>query len=1026
MFEGIFGAIRNRLATPAPTQPKPIDPPPATQQPAAQPANATPARPPLVLQQPQQPQQPQPAPAKPEVTPERQTQIQNWVRDNATHETGGIFWDSDGGTRTGRALRGDSDLGQLTAAERNLLARDAASAWVGQESGRSNENVAEAIDEAGDDGAARAALATALAAPQMSTQAIHAQGGTTISTPEANANSWSMAEQALRLDAGAVVRANPGLEPQIGRLASNMDPQVRENLWSVAAERGVTAPDQAERLATAMFMFENGDGARDAEGRHRIAQALANARAPGDSDADRIARDQTVRNIESALEHDDARSMLFGEQVAPELRLWALDQVAGGRGACTDPDAFKDGWESQAISSAYAARVTDAYQGRGTEPQQLSGEALRNTVGQAMGIPPDQLPQGELSADFLERGLNNQFYSNGGQNAAIDTVAGKITELGGADARVTVVPVTVTSKDEGAATVPVFRVENPSGGAPRFVDHAGRTYRDLADWEENNKLPEGKMTYAAGLDLKSEDLTHRNTPGVVDTFGEGFGKVMDGVALGVGIVAAGALIVGTGGTTAPLIAAGAAGLWTAGRAGADLHDMATHGQDIGDLSDPAVRANWLEVAAGALSVGAIGGGLRLAAGGAKASPALARIVSGTALAADAADGAAIADQSIQLAQNWDAMSGKDRAAGLLNIAFWGGMGAAAHRAGGTAANGPDGMSFAGLDMRLRSGSAFDASAIPMQANDALAPGQLRVAYETRNGRATNIRIEHGPGTIDPAQLALHQRTAAQLSEAGSLRQKLSGLLTGRPEPAVGSPAHEAKLEIDKITTEAEQIATAAASATTPAERNALAIRQRELDQALTRETERLNSPDATSNGFVAAPRSLAEMLAHYTARGDITRGVPAHLAPLAPPAANAAARIDYGSLNGLNQAQGIEATITRDMLDTGGRADPDVRPPGFVNGSMNHSRGHLLARMLGGSGTDPRNFVMLFQRDTNSPVMRDFEQSVYDAAKAGEVVNYRVTPIYEDGQSHPVAVALQARGSQGLDISITIANKDNS
>ena len=105
-------------------------------------------------------------------------------------------------------------------------------------------------------------------------------------------------------------------------------------------------------------------------------------------------------------------------------------------------------------------------------------------------------------------------------------------------------------------------------------------------------------------------------------------------------------------------------------------------------------------------------------------------------------------------------------------------------------------------------------------------------------------------------------------------------------------------------------------------------------------------------------------------------------------------------------------------------AIPSIRPPGYVHGDQNHSRGHLLARMLGGDGADPRNLVMLYQQDTNSPVMSSFEQTVHDAVKAGEVVNYKVTPIYDPGQPWPVAVALQAKGSEGLDISITIHNLD--
>ena len=49
---------------------------------------------------------------------------------------------------------------------------------------------------------------------------------------------------------------------------------------------------------------------------------------------------------------------------------------------------------------------------------------------------------------------------------------------------------------------------------------------------------------------------------------------------------------------------------------------------------------------------------------------------------------------------------------------------------------------------------------------------------------------------------------------------------------------------------------------------------------------------------------------------------------------------------------------------------------------------------------------------------------VYDAVSAGEVVNYKVTPVYEDGQLHFTAVVLQAEGSEGLSPGITIHNRN--
>ena len=78
------------------------------------------------------------------------------------------------------------------------------------------------------------------------------------------------------------------------------------------------------------------------------------------------------------------------------------------------------------------------------------------------------------------------------------------------------------------------------------------------------------------------------------------------------------------------------------------------------------------------------------------------------------------------------MSGRERAGALVGIAFWGGMGVAAHRAGGLAPNGADGLSFAGLDQRIRSGGPLDASGVPVQvtyraANNPYVDEQIRAA-----------------------------------------------------------------------------------------------------------------------------------------------------------------------------------------------------------------------------------------------------------------------------------------------------------
>ena len=111
------------------------------------------------------------------------------------------------------------------------------------------------------------------------------------------------------------------------------------------------------------------------------------------------------------------------------------------------------------------------------------------------------------------------------------------------------------------------------------------------------------------------------------------------------------------------------------------------------------------------------------------------------------------------------------------------------------------------------------------------------------------------------------------------------------------------------------------------------------------------------------------------------------------------------------------------MLGTGTKAASNVRPPGFAGGAANHARGHLIARSLGGSGTDSRNLVTLFQRGANSPVMRDFEAQVASAVRAGQTVKYEVIPIYRGSELVPRAVTLRAAGNNGFNLNVTVLNK---
>ncbi len=143
---------------------------------------------------------------------------------------------------------------------------------------------------------------------------------------------------------------------------------------------------------------------------------------------------------------------------------------------------------------------------------------------------------------------------------------------------------------------------------------------------------------------------------------------------------------------------------------------------------------------------------------------------------------------------------------------------------------------------------------------------------------------------------------------------------------------------------------------------------------------------------------------------------------LARPNANSQGNVILGDLDDLGRPTGVTSTITSDMIGTGSSASSTIRPPGFAGGANNHSRGHLLANILGGSGTDARNLVTLFQRHANSPNMRHFETRVRNAVDGGQVVNFRAIPVYNGNNPVPVGVTMTARGSGGFDLDVSIQN----
>lgn len=137
--------------------------------------------------------------------------------------------------------------------------------------------------------------------------------------------------------------------------------------------------------------------------------------------------------------------------------------------------------------------------------------------------------------------------------------------------------------------------------------------------------------------------------------------------------------------------------------------------------------------------------------------------------------------------------------------------------------------------------------------------------------------------------------------------------------------------------------------------------------------------------------------------------------------------IDYHPLDNLGRATGADALLKPNMVNTGTSANKDIRPPGFISGDANHSRGHLIGRQMGGTGDDARNLTTLYQNPVNTPFMTKYENQIRKALDDGETVRYRVTPIYEGNSLLCKQINMEAKGlnrNSAINFNVTILNEE--
>jgi hypothetical protein len=597
--------------------------------------------------------------------------------------------------------------------------------------------------------------------------------------------------------------------------------------------------------------------------------AMAQAIAQQWHSDDPAARGAAAERLEGILATEQGRDLLAGQDVPFAARLEALEIIRTDSGWTGERLSAHDGngWTHPEFATEMArARAQQFLDLRGDEPQVLAGTHLENTIGFAMGLPPQEIPPGETVAQMQvrESAVANGEYSYYSQGAAAETVnpvAAAIRDIGGDAPEVAVLPVQFSSPDSGPVQLPLFRVTDQNTGEARYVDNIGRQYDNFDDWRNNNKLPPGVMTFAADGHLSADAngqvrLVTENTPETPDTWHEHLFGFLDKAALVGGIVAGGVAIVMTAGVATPaVVAVGATAVgvgssaWVAGRSGANLWDRAQHGQSINPFTNAEARGEWLNVGSSVVGLGAMGASARvanLARAGKTVSPLAATTAAALTVSANSLDALSMGDAGFTLLTQWYNLSGAERAQLGLSMAFWAGSAAAQTRMTGAGVRNMFDVS------AMRDQLLWD-SPVPVISDPELPGRTVQVHYDVENGLTRNIHIKAGPQAT-PQDIQLHNRTAQLMQRHSGLEGRLRSWIGQHGEPPVGSRAWEAQLEIDKlprvIATYQQELGQADLS---PVERTCIETDLASLESQLSQHRETLDAMDVNPGvGFVEA------------------------------------------------------------------------------------------------------------------------------------------------------------------------------
>ena len=131
--------------------------------------------------------------------------------------------------------------------------------------------------------------------------------------------------------------------------------------------------------------------------------------------------------------------------------------------------------------------------------------------------------------------------------------------------------------------------------------------------------------------------------------------------------------------------------------------------------------------------------------------------------------------------------------------------------------------------------------------------------------------------------------------------------------------------------------------------------------------------------------------------------------------------IKYGPLDSVGRATEATGLLTEDILLCGTPARHSLKPIG-IDTDKKLDRGHLIAKMLGGSGDVIENLTPIYHR-VNNGIMKHYEYMIRNAVYINEYVFVEVLPFYAGNNGVPLFIEITAFSFNGaFQLSVPIIN----